>query len=58
MTIQVIHGDMRDVLPTLEAESAHSIVTDPPYELGFMNRAWTNAGSPSIPTRGARCCVY
>ena len=31
--IDLRHGDMRDVLPTLEAESVHSCVTDPPYHL-------------------------
>ena len=27
--IDLRHGDMRDVLPTIEAESVHSVVTDP-----------------------------
>ena len=31
--IDLRHGDMRDVLPTIEAESVHSVVTDPPYHL-------------------------
>jgi site-specific DNA-methyltransferase (adenine-specific) len=33
-------GDCRAVLGSLPAESFDSIVTDPPYELGFMGRAW------------------
>jgi site-specific DNA-methyltransferase (adenine-specific) len=28
----------------LEAESVDSIVTDPPYELGFMNKGWDSSG--------------
>ena len=42
--IDLRHGDMRDVLPTLEAESVHSCVTDPPYELAFMGRHWDQTG--------------
>lgn len=36
----ILHGDLFDVLPTLEAESFHSCVTDPPYGIGFMGREW------------------
>lgn len=34
------HGDLFDVLPTLEAESIDACVTDPPYGIGFMGREW------------------
>jgi hypothetical protein len=34
------HGDLFDVLPTIEAESIDSCVTDPPYGIGFMGREW------------------
>jgi len=37
-------GDCLDVLPTLEAGSVDAIVTDPPYELGFMGKAWDGSG--------------
>jgi DNA modification methylase len=37
-------GDCRDVLPTLPDNSVDSIVTDPPYELGFMNKRWDSTG--------------
>jgi DNA modification methylase len=41
----VIHaGNNLDVLPTLPDNSVDSIVTDPPYELNFMNRKWDNSG--------------
>lgn len=40
----IYHGDLFDVLPTLGAESIDACVTDPPYELGFMNRAWDASG--------------
>jgi site-specific DNA-methyltransferase (adenine-specific) len=34
------HGDLFDVLPTLEANSIDACVTDPPYGLGFMGKQW------------------
>jgi hypothetical protein len=37
-------GDSLDVLPTLDDASVDAIVTDPPYELGFMGRAWDASG--------------
>jgi site-specific DNA-methyltransferase (adenine-specific) len=36
----VLHGDSREVLPTLDAESIDAVATDPPYALGFMGKAW------------------
>jgi len=40
----VYHGSNLDVLPTLSDNSVDSIVTDPPYELGFMGKSWDNSG--------------
>lgn len=37
---KVLVGDCLDVMRTLEAESVGAIVTDPPYGLGFMGKAW------------------
>ena len=37
-------GDCRDVLRTLPDNSVDAIVTDPPYELGFMGKAWDSTG--------------
>ena len=37
-------GDCRDVLATLSDASVDAVVTDPPYELGFMGKAWDAAG--------------
>jgi DNA modification methylase/transcriptional regulator with XRE-family HTH domain len=36
----IYHGDLFDVLPTLEANSVDAVVTDPPYGIGFMGKAW------------------
>jgi DNA modification methylase len=40
----VYAGSNLDVLPTLPDNSVDSIVTDPPYELGFMGKSWDNSG--------------
>ena len=37
-------GNNLDILPTLPDNSVDSIVTDPPYELGFMGKKWDNSG--------------
>lgn len=34
------HGDCLDVLRTLPDASVDSVVTDPPYGLEFMGKAW------------------
>ena len=41
---KVINGDCLEVLKSLEENSIDSIVTDPPYELGFMGKSWDNTG--------------
>ena len=42
--LKLFHGDCLKVLPTLEENSVDSIVTDPPYELGFMGKKWDATG--------------
>jgi site-specific DNA-methyltransferase (adenine-specific) len=43
-------GDCLDVLPTLATASVDAIVTDPPYELGFMGKHWDGSGiAYSVP---------
>jgi len=41
---RVVFGDCRDVLKTLADCSVDSVVTDPPYELGFMGKKWDSTG--------------
>jgi len=41
---RVVFGDCRDVLKTLADCSVDSVVTDPPYELGFMGKKWDSSG--------------
>lgn len=38
------HGDCIEVMKTMASLSMDSIVTDPPYEWGFMGRAWDSTG--------------
>lgn len=44
MTTTIHLGDCRQIIATLDDNSIHSIVTDPPYELGFMGKKWDNSG--------------
>lgn len=37
-------GSMLDMLDEIEPNSVDAIVTDPPYELNFMNKGWDNSG--------------
>ena len=41
---RVINGNSLDVLLTLEENSIDAIITDPPYELGFMGKKWDATG--------------
>jgi len=40
----ILKGNCLDTLKTLPDCSIDSIVTDPPYELGFMGKSWDNSG--------------
>lgn len=44
----ILVGDCLDLMRTLEPNSMDSIVTDPPYGLGFMGKAWDH-GVPGVP---------
>ena len=43
-TMKLILGNSLKKLKELENNSIDSIVTDPPYELGFMGKKWDNTG--------------
>jgi site-specific DNA-methyltransferase (adenine-specific) len=40
MSFVVHHGDCREVMATLDAESVDAVVCDPPYGLSFMGKGW------------------
>jgi DNA modification methylase len=52
---RVVLGDCRDVLRTLADNSVDSVVTDPPYELGFMGKSWDSTGIAYDVTVWAEC---
>lgn len=41
---QIYQGNSKSQLQNLDDQSIHSVVTDPPYELGFMDRDWDESG--------------
>ncbi len=41
---KIINGDAIATLREMGSASVDSIVTDPPYELGFMGKAWDGTG--------------
>jgi hypothetical protein len=40
----IYHGNSKEVLKTFPNDYFHSIVTDPPYEIGFMGKKWDGTG--------------
>lgn len=44
MSVQFLKGDCRVVLTGLPDCSVDAVVTDPPYELGFMGKQWDSSG--------------
>ena len=55
MTHTLHLGDCRAVLATLDDASIDAVVCDPPYELGFMGKAWDNSGIAYDVTVWAHC---
>jgi DNA modification methylase len=47
-SVTVWHGDCLDVMREMPDNSVDSIVTDPPYGLGFMGKAWDDL-PPGLP---------
>jgi len=44
MTFTIHNGNCIDVMRSMPDNSVDSIVTDPPYELGFMGKSWDSSG--------------
>ncbi len=55
MMQRIIHGDCLAVMATMDAASVDAIVTDPPYELGFMGKSWDRSGVAFSPETWAAC---
>ena len=42
--IDLLHGDCIKRLRRMDGQCIDAVVTDPPYELGFMGRKWDKSG--------------
>jgi site-specific DNA-methyltransferase (adenine-specific) len=51
----VLHGDCREQLRALADASVDGVVCDPPYELGFMGKAWDSTGIAYDPAVWQEC---
>ncbi len=51
----LIEGDARIVLQKFPANFFDSVVTDPPYELGFMGKKWDGTGVAYDPLLWMEC---
>jgi len=51
----LLKGNCLETLKTLDTASVDSIVTDPPYELGFMGKSWDNSGIAYSTDLWAEC---
>ena len=47
--------DCLEVMKDIPDSSVDSIVTDPPYELGFMGKSWDNTGIANNPEMWKEC---
>ncbi len=43
MTVRLLVGDCREIMAAMPENSADAIVTDPPYGIRFMGKAWDGA---------------
>jgi DNA modification methylase len=41
---KIYSGDCLDVLQGFDDNCVDAVITDPPYELGFMGKKWDNTG--------------
>jgi site-specific DNA-methyltransferase (adenine-specific) len=53
--VELLHGDCRELIKAMPDNSVDSIVTDPPYELGFMGKAWDSSGVAYDSALWAEC---
>lgn len=52
---EILQGDCREAMKTLPDASVDAIVTDPPYELGFMGKGWDKTGVANDVAVWAEC---
>ena len=44
MNYKIINDSMLNMLSHIEENSIDCVITDPPYELGFMGKSWDSTG--------------
>ncbi len=49
-TVQLFLGDCIDVMKSLPDNSIDTIITDPPYGIGFMGKEWDNFKPKELST--------
>lgn len=55
MSVTLHVGDCREAIASMPDASVDSIVTDPPYELGFMGKSWDSSGIAYDAAMWAEC---
>ena len=54
-TVRLILGDSLVKLKDLETGSIDAVISDPPYELGFMGKGWDSTGIAYSPELWGEC---
>lgn len=52
---KLYQGSMLEMLGVIAPNSIDAVVTDPPYELGFMGKGWDNSGIAFQPDTWRKC---
>ena len=58
MTVEVVTGDVLEWAKSYSGPPFHTILTDPPYELGFMGRSWDRSGISFRPETWAALAAH
>jgi len=56
--MRLLLGDSKEVLKDIPDNSIDSVVTDPPYGLTFMGKAWDGTGIEYDMSFGEKSFVY
>ena len=52
--VTLYHGDCIEVMRSMPESSVDAVVTDPPYGIGFMGKAWHLTSKPRTTVRQVR----
>ena len=52
---KIINDSMLNMLSHIEENSIDCVITDPPYELGFMGKSWDSTGIAFNPETWGKC---